>query len=355
MDFLVAFIAEEAGIASVFGGIMRKINLAVVGATGMVGNKFLEVLTERKLPVEDYYLFASAKSAGKIIDFMGKPHTVIELTEENVKKVNVDIALFSAGGSVSKTFAPIFAAQGAIVVDNSSQWRMDKDVPLVVPEVNPDDVTWNHGIIANPNCSTIQAMLALKPLDEKYTIKRVVYSTYQAVSGAGVQGYNDLKDGIEGVAPKKFPYPIFGNVIPQIDVFLDNGYTKEEEKMINETRKILGRPDLRVTATTVRVPVFHGHSESINLEFEKPCTLEGIKEALRTFPNVIIVDDTANGKYPMPIYAENHDEVYVGRIRLDFSVESGCNLFVVADNIRKGAATNAVQIAQLLLEKGLVK
>ena len=334
---------------------MRKINLAVVGATGMVGNKFLEVLTERKLPVENYYLFASAKSAGKVIDFMGKPHTVIELTEENVKKVKVDIALFSAGGSVSKTFAPIFAAQGAIVVDNSSQWRMDKDVPLVVPEVNPEDVTWNHGIIANPNCSTIQAMLALKPLDEKYHIKRVVYSTYQAVSGAGVQGYMDLKDGIEGVAPKKFPYPIFGNVIPQIDVFLENGYTKEEEKMINETRKILGRPDLRVTATTVRVPVFHGHSESINLEFDKPCTLEGIKEALASFPNVILVDDDKNAKYPMPIYAENHDEVYVGRIRLDYSVESGCNLFVVADHIRKGAATNAEQIAQLLLEKGLVK
>ena len=334
---------------------MRKINLAVVGATGMVGNKFLEVLTERKLPVENYYLFASAKSAGKVINFMGKDHTVIELTEENVKKVNVDIALFSAGGSVSKTFAPIFAAQGAIVVDNSSQWRMEKDVPLVVPEVNPDDVMWNHGIIANPNCSTIQAMLALKPLDDKYRIKRVVYSTYQAVSGAGVQGYNDLKDGAEGIAPKKFPYPIFANVIPQIDVFLDNGYTKEEEKMINETRKILGRPDLRVTATTVRVPVFHGHSESINLEFEKPCTLEGFKEALASGPNVILVDDDKNGKYPMPIYAENHDEVYIGRIRLDYSVESGCNLFVVADNIRKGAATHAVQIAQLLLERGLVK
>ena len=324
---------------------MRKINLAVVGATGMVGNKFLEVLAERKLPVENYYLFASAKSAGKVIDFMGKPHTVIELTEENVKKIKADIALFSAGGSVSKTFAPIFAAQGTIVVDNSSQWRMDKDVPLVVPEVNPDDVTWNHGIIANPNCSTIQAMLALKPLDDKYTIKRVVYSTYQAVSGAGVQGYNDLKDGIEGVAPKKFPYPIFANVIPQIDVFLDNGYTKEEEKMINETRKILNRPDLRVTATTVRVPVFHGHSESINLEFDKPCTLEGIKEALASFPNVILVDDDKNGKYPMPIYAENHDEVYVGRIRLDFSVESGCNLFVVADNIRKGAAPGGSSIS----------
>ncbi len=334
---------------------MRKINMAVVGATGMVGNKFLEVLTERQLPVENYYLFASAKSAGKVIDFMGKPHTVIELTEENVKKVKVDIALFSAGGSVSKVFAPIFASQGAIVVDNSSQWRMDKDVPLVVPEVNPNDVDWNHGIIANPNCSTIQAMLALKPLDDKYGIKRVVYSTYQAVSGAGVQGYNDLKDGAEGVAPKKFPYPIFANVIPQIDVFLDNGYTKEEEKMINETRKILGKPNLRVTATTVRVPVFHGHSESVNVEFEKPCTLEGIREALASFPNVVLVDDDKNGKYPMPIYAENHDEVYVGRIRLDYSVESGCNLFVVADNIRKGAATNAVQIAQLLLQKGLVK
>ncbi len=334
---------------------MRKINLAVVGATGMVGNKFLQVLTERKLPVENYYLFASAKSAGKVIDFMGKPHTVIELTEENVKKIKVDIALFSAGGSVSKTFAPIFAEQGAIVVDNSSQWRMYKDVPLVVPEVNPEDVTWNHGIIANPNCSTIQAMLALKPLDDKYGIKRVVYSTYQAVSGAGVQGYNDLKDGAQGIAPKKFPYPIFANVIPQIDVFLDNGYTKEEEKMINETRKILGKPNLRVTATTVRVPVFHGHSESINIEFEKPCTLDGIKEALSSFPNVVLVDDNKNGKYPMPIYAENHDEVYVGRIRIDESVESGCNLFVVADNIRKGAATNAVQIAQLLLEKGLVK
>ena len=352
---LLAFNAEPTDIVGNYGGNMRKINLAVVGATGMVGNKFLEVLTERKLPVENYYLFASAKSAGKVIDFMGKPHTVIELTEENVKKVNVDIALFSAGGSVSKVFAPIFAAQGAIVVDNSSQWRMDKDVPLVVPEVNPDDVDWNHGIIANPNCSTIQAMLALKPLDEKYHIKRVVYSTYQAVSGAGVQGYMDLKDGIEGVAPKKFPYPIFGNVIPQIDVFLDNGYTKEEEKMINETRKILHRPDMRITSTTVRVPVFNSHSESINIEFEKPATAEEVREILRKQPNVIVKDDIASAVYPTVIDADGHDEVFVGRIRQDFSVDSGVNLWCVADNIRKGAATNAVQIAQSLIKLGLVK
>lgn len=328
---------------------MKQYNVAVVGATGMVGNKFLQVLSERKLPVKNYYLFASAKSAGKTVRFMDKDYTIIELTEDNVKGKDIDIALFSASGSVSKTFAPIFAAEGATVVDNSSQWRMDPNVPLVVPEVNPEDIKWNKGIIANPNCSTIQAMLALKPLDDKYTIKRVVYSTYQAVSGAGVEGYNDLKDGINGITPKKFPYPIFGNVIPQIDVFLENGYTKEEEKMINETRKILGKPNMRITSTTVRVPVFHSHSESINLEFEKPCTLEGIKAALSSFPNVIIVDDIKNGKYPMPIYAEDTDEVYIGRIRIDESVDSGCNLFVVSDNIRKGAATNAVQIAELLI------
>ena len=329
---------------------MKKINLAVVGATGMVGNKFLEVLAERKLPVENYYLFASAKSAGKVIDFMGKPHTVIELTEENVKKVDVDIALFSAGGSVSKTFAPIFAAQGAIVVDNSSQWRMDKDVPLVVPEVNPDDVDWNHGIIANPNCSTIQAMLALKPLDEKYTIKRVVYSTYQAVSGAGVQGYNDLKDGIEGVAPKKFPYPSFANVMPQIDVFLDNGYTKEEDKMIFETRKILHAPDLKITATTARVPVFDCHSESVNVELEKDFTIDQIKDAFSHVPNLVVQDDPSSNLYPMPLYAKGKDEVFVGRIRKDESAPFALNFWVVSDNIRKGAATNAVQILQKILE-----
>ena len=330
---------------------MKKYVMAVVGATGMVGSKFLKVLEERKLPVSEYYLFASKKSAGKEIDFMGKKHTVIELNSENIKGKGIEIALFSAGGSVSKEFAPQFAELGAVVIDNSSQWRMYDDVPLIVPEVNGEEALNNHGIIANPNCSTIQAVVALKPLDDAFSIKRVVYSTYQAVSGAGVAGYNDLKDG----TTTKFPYPIKGNVLPHIDVFLPNGYTKEEEKMIKETRKILKKPDLRVTATTVRVPVFHGHSESINVEFEKPCTVEGIKEALASMPNVVIVDDPANLKYPMPIYAEDTDEVYVGRIRLDDSVQHGCNLWVVADNIRKGAATNAVQIAEYLIARDAVK
>ncbi len=334
---------------------MRKYNIAIVGATGMVGSMFLKVLEERKLPVENYYLFASARSAGKQINFMGKTHTVIELTPENIKNTKVDIALFSAGGGTSKTFAPLFVTAGAIVVDNSSQWRMSPDVPLVVPEVNPEDILWHKGIISNPNCSTIQAVVALKPLDMRYGIKRVVFSTYQAVSGAGIQGYNDLQEGINGVPPKKFSYPIFGNVIPHIDVFLDNGYTKEEEKMIVETRKILKRPDLKVTATTVRVPVFHGHSESINIEFNNPCTVEGIREVLAAFPGIVVIDDTDNLKYPMPLYAADCDEVYIGRIRLDESVEYGCNLFVVADNIRKGAATNTVQIAELLIAKGIVR
>jgi len=329
---------------------MKEINLAVVGATGMVGSKFLQVLAERKLPVKNYYLFASAKSAGKTINFLGKTHTIIELKTENIVDKHIDIALFSAGASVSREFAPIFASTGATVVDNSSCWRMDKDVPLVVPEVNPEDVAWNKGIISNPNCSTIQAMVALKPLDDAFKIKRVVYSTYQAVSGAGVAGYNDLKEGANGVAPQKFPYPIFANVLPQIDVFLPSGYTKEEQKMIDETRKILHRPELKVTATTVRVPVFHGHSESINLEFERPCTREKLFEVLKNAPGLVVMDDVDKAVYPMPIYAEDKDEVFVGRIRLDDTVESGCNIWVVADNIRKGAATNAVQIAQLLLK-----
>lgn len=324
---------------------MKSYVMAVVGATGMVGSKFLQVLEERKLPVSKYYLFASKKSAGKKVRFMGEEHTIIELTPENIKGKGIEIALFSAGGAVSKEFAPQFVDIGAVVIDNSSQWRMYDDVPLVVPEVNGEAALANKGIIANPNCSTIQAVVALKPLYDKYGIKRIVYSTYQAVSGAGVAGYNDLRDG----TTTKFPYPIRGNVIPHIDVFLPNGYTKEEEKMIKETRKILGDNTLKVTATTVRVPVFHGHSESINVEFLKPCTLEGIKEALASMENVVIVDDVANLKYPMPIDAEDHDEVYVGRIRLDDTVESGCNLWVVADNIRKGAATNAVQIAEYLI------
>ena len=339
---------------------MKKYNVAVVGATGMVGNKFLEVLTEKQLPVDNYYLFASSKSAGKTIDFMGKPHTVIELTEDNVKAHKVDIALFSAGGSVSAKFAPIFASQGAVVIDNSSQWRMDKNVPLVVPEVNPQDIDWNSGIIANPNCSTIQAMVALKPLHEKYGLKRVVYSTYQAVSGAGVAGYNDLLDGLkafvngEEYQTKKFPYPIANNLIPQIDVFLPNGYTKEEEKMIKETKKILGDQTIKVTATTVRVPVLNSHSESINLECNKPCTREGIIEALKGQKGLIVIDDDANCKYPMPKDATGHDEVYVGRIRIDDTVESGCNIWCVADNIRKGAASNAVQIAEYMIKNNKI-
>lgn len=334
---------------------MKKFNVAVVGATGMVGGKFLEVLTERQLPVDNYYLFASAKSAGKKIDFMGKEHTVIELTKENVTalKGKVDFALFSAGAGVSKEFAPIFAEIGAIVVDNSSQWRMHDDVPLVVPEVNPEDVKWNHGIIANPNCSTIQAVVALKPLYDKFGIKRVVYSTYQAVSGAGVAGYNDLKDGINGVAPKKFPRPIAYNMLPHIDVFMEDGYTKEEWKMIVETRKILHDQSLRITATTVRVPVFYGHSESINVEFCKKCEKQDVVNALENFPGIVVMDDVKNNVYPTPLDAENHDEVFVGRIRMDESVDSGANLWVVADNIRKGAATNAVQIVELLIKNAL--
>ena len=334
---------------------MKKFNVAVVGATGMVGGKFLEVLEERKLPVENYYLFASAQSAGKTIDFCGKQYTVIELTKENVENLsgNVDFALFSAGASVSKEFAPLFAKIGAIVVDNSSQWRMYDDVPLVVPEVNPEDVKWNKGIIANPNCSTIQAVVALKPLYDKFGIKRIVYSTYQAVSGAGVAGYNDLKDGINGVAPKKFPQPIAYNILPHIDVFIEDGYTKEEWKMIVETRKILHDQSLRVTATTVRVPVFYGHSESINVEFCKKCTRQDVVDALENFPGLVVMDDVKNNVYPTPLIAENHDEVFVGRIRLDDSVDSGANLWVVADNIRKGAATNAVQIVELLIKNAL--
>ena len=334
---------------------MKKYNIAVVGATGMVGGKFLEVLAERNLPAENYYLFASAKSAGKKINFLGKEYEVIELKKENVIDKKIDIALFSAGGDVSKEFAPIFAKCGALVIDNSSAWRRDPEVPLVVPECNPQDILKHKNIIANPNCSTIQAVVALKPLNDAFKIKRVVYSTYQAVSGAGVRGFNDLKGGICGEKPQKFPYPIFGNCLPHIDVFLDNGYTKEEDKMIFETKKILGDQSLKITATCVRVPVYYGHSESVNVEFEKPCTVEEVKNVLSKAEGVIVQDDPKNSVYPMPITAENHDEVFVGRIRKDDTVESGVNLWIVADNIRKGAATNAVEIAEKAIQLGAVK
>lgn len=333
---------------------MKKYNVAVVGATGMVGRKFLQVLEERKLPVENYYLFASARSAGKKVMFMGKEYTVEELTETCFDGKDIDIALFSAGGGTSEKFAPCAVRAGALVIDNSSAWRMDPKVPLVVPEVNPEDIAWHSGIIANPNCSTIQAMVALKPLDDKYKIKRVVYSTYQAVSGAGMGGYSDLENGINGDAPKKFPYPIFGNCLPQIDVFDEDDYTKEELKMVNETRKILHNDSMRITATTVRVPVFHGHSESINVEFEKEYDLDDLKKTLADFPGLHVMDEVkageSKGVYPMAVDIAGKDEVYVGRIRRDRSVDSGVNLWVVADNIRKGAATNAVQIAEKWME-----
>jgi len=329
---------------------MKGYNLAVVGATGMVGRKFLQVLEERNLPINNYYLFSSARSAGKQLDFMGSKYTVEELTEDALDNKKIDIALFSAGASTSMKFAPIFASKGAVVIDNSSAWRMDDEVPLVVPEVNAEQIKKHKGIIANPNCSTIQAVVALKPLHDKYKIKRIVYSTYQAVSGAGMGGYNDLEMGLKGEKPKKFPHPIAGNCLPHIDVFLPNGYTKEEMKMINETKKILDDYDLKITATTVRVPVFHGHSESINLEFERDFDLDELKETLSNAPGIKVIDNPEKLEYPMPIYAEDKDEVFVGRIRRDESVKSGVNLWVVADNIRKGAATNAVQIAQQLIK-----
>lgn len=328
-------------------------NIAVVGATGMVGRKFLEVLSERKLPAANYYLFASARSAGTTIDFMGRPHVVEELTDTCFDGKDIDIALFSAGGATSLRFAPVAAAKGIVVIDNSAAWRMDPEIPLVVPEVNADAIAGYKAknIIANPNCSTIQAVVALKPLHDAYGIKRIVYSTYQAVSGAGVKGYDDLKGGICGEAPQKFPYPIFGNCLPHIDVFLETGYTKEEQKMIDETKKILGDPSLRITATTVRVPVFHGHSESINVELKTPFELDDVRAKLAAQPGVVIEDDPANLVYPMPITAQDKDEVFIGRIRRDFSVDNGLNLWVVADNIRKGAATNTVQIAEALIQK----
>jgi len=324
---------------------MKPISLAVVGATGVVGQKFLEVLDEQNIPITDFVPFASKNSAGKTIVFQNKKYRVLELTAENVKARKVDFALFSAGGAVSLEFAPLFASLGTIVIDNSSAFRMDKDVPLVVPEVNPEDIAWHHNIIANPNCSTIQAVVALKPLDQAYGLGRVVISTYQAVSGAGQKGIVDLLEH----KTDKFPYAINENVLPHIDVFMENGYTKEEEKMINETRKIMHLPELKITATAVRVPVLNGHSESINVEFKQPCEVTAIRQLLENAPGVVLYDDVGNLLYPMPIVASGQDKVYVGRLRKDYSVPSGVNMFVVADNLRKGAASNAIQILKLFL------
>lgn len=326
----------------------KQYNLAVCGATGVVGRKVIEVLEERDFPVANLSLFASARSAGQTIDFKGEPVTIQELTEDSLK-APIDIAIFSAGGDASKHYAPFAADNGVIVIDNSSAWRMDPKVPLVVPEVNPNALNSGSKIIANPNCSTIQSVVPLAVL-KPYGIKRVVYSTYQAVSGAGQKGIADLENN----TTNNFPYSINDSVIPQIDVFLDNGYTKEEVKMIEETRKILELPDLRVTATTVRVPIKNSHGVSINIELENAFDLEQVKTEFANHGGLVVVDDTANLRYPLQSEANDKDEVFIGRIRRDDSLENGLNIWVVADNIRKGAATNSVQIAETLIKNNLV-
>ena len=330
---------------------MKNYKVAIIGATGLVGRTFLKVLKERNFPVEKLYLYASANSAGKKIEFNGTEYTVMELKDENIAN-DIDIALFSAGGGVSLEYAPKFKAKGAVVIDNSSAWRMDKNIPLVVPEANPEALKNHPGIIANPNCSTIQVMPVLKVLQEKYGLKRVIYSTYQAVAGSGQKGLNDLEANLKGEPSKGYPHQIAFNVLPHIDVFLDNGYTKEEEKMINETRKILNLPDLKVTATCVRVPIRFGHAVSVNVELEKPFELEDVIHAFEEKEGIVVQNDGKNNVYPMPINAQDTDEVYVGRIRKDFSADNALNLWVVADNIRKGSATNTIQIAETLIKEG---
>ncbi|MGV3707181.1 MAG: aspartate-semialdehyde dehydrogenase [Arcticibacter sp.] len=327
--------------------------VAVVGATGLVGSVMLKVLAERNFPVTELIPVASAKSAGKELEFKGKKYKVVTVDEAIAMKP--DVALFSAGGSTSQEQAPRFAEAGIVVIDNSSAWRMDPTKKLVVPEVNANVLTAEDKIIANPNCSTIQMVVVLKPLHEKYKIKRVVVSTYQSVTGTGVKAVDQLmneRQGIEG--PMAYPHPIDLNVIPQIDVFQDNGYTKEEMKMILETKKIMGDESIRVTATTVRIPVMGGHSESLNLEFENDFDLAEVRSLLEQQEGVLVVDDPANLVYPMPKDAHEKDEVLVGRIRRDESQDNSLNLWVVADNLRKGAATNAVQIAEYLLKQGLL-
>ena len=329
---------------------MKPISIAIVGATGVVGRKFLEVLEERKIPVKNLVLFASEKSVGIKLSFQGKKYSVIALTEKNVGLNPVDYALFSAGSDVSLTFAPVFAKMKTLVIDNSAAWRMDKNVPLVVPEVNPEAAKKHQFIIANPNCSTIQAVVAIKPLHDVYQLKRMVIATYQAVSGAGSKGLHDLIEKLPTGKTTKFPYQIYENVIPHIDIFLDNGNTKEEEKIIHETRKIMGIPNLPISSTAVRVPVKNGHSEVINLEFEKPFQLNQLIATLKQAPGIIVQDDPSKKIYPMPLMVDGKDEVYVGRIRRDDSIKNGLNMFVVGDNLRKGAATNAIQILELFIK-----
>lgn len=327
--------------------------VAVVGATGMVGQIMLKVLEERNFPVDELIPVASEKSVGKEIEFKSKKYKVVSV--EQAVAMRPDVALFSAGGETSKIWAPKFAVEGTTVIDNSSAWRMDPNIPLVVPEINAFRLKETDKIIANPNCSTIQLVMVLNPLNKKYGIKRVVVSTYQSVTGTGKEAVDQLESEIKGETPKmKYPYPIFKNALPHCDVFEDNGYTKEELKLVNETRKILNDPDIALTATAVRVPVQGGHSESVNIEFKQDFDESEVRKILRRTIGVQVQDNPDTLTYPMPLFAEGRDEVFVGRIRRDYSQPNTMNLWVVADNLRKGAATNAVQIAEHLLKRKFV-
>lgn len=327
--------------------------VAVVGATGLVGTKMLQVLAERNFPVTELIPVASEKSVGKEVTFKEKQYKVVGMSDAIAMKP--DVALFSAGGSTSLEWAPEFAKAGITVIDNSSAWRMDPTKKLVVPEINADALTEDDKIIANPNCSTIQMVVALDPLHKRFGCKRIVVSTYQSVTGTGVKAVNQLMNERKGVQGEMaYKYPIDLNVIPQIDVFLDNGYTKEEMKMVKETMKIMRDDSIRVTATTVRIPVMGGHSESVNIEFEKEFELDEVKKILSEAPGVILVDDPATQQYPMPMDAHEKDEVFVGRLRRDETQPKTLNMWIVSDNLRKGAATNAIQIAEYLKGKGLI-
>jgi aspartate-semialdehyde dehydrogenase len=338
---------------------MRKFNVAVVGATGAVGNEMLSVLEQRDFPVGELRLLASERSIGKELEFKGKSYPVEVLGENSF--TGMEIGLFSAGGSISQKFAPIAAAAGCVVVDNTSAFRMEPDIPLVVPEVNPDDIALytKRGIIANPNCSTIQMVVALKPIYDAAGIRRVVVTTFQAVSGTGKKAMEELEDQTKSLLNfkeptiKVYPHQIAFNCLPQIDVFVDNGYTKEEMKMINETKKIMGDSSIAVTATTVRVPVFRCHSESVNVETDEKISAAEVRELLSRAPGVIVRDNPAKSEYPLAIEAAGLDETFVGRIREDESIDNGINMWIVSDNLRKGAALNAVQIAEVLIEKYL--
>jgi aspartate-semialdehyde dehydrogenase len=328
--------------------------VAVVGATGLVGSKMLQVLEERNFPVTKLFPVASERSVGKTVKFRGKRYKIIGM--ETAVEKRPDVAIFSAGGGISKEWAPRFAEKGTIVIDNSSAWRMDPDKKLVVPEVNAKVLTKHDKIIANPNCSTIQMVVALKPLHDRYRIKRIVVSTYQSVTGTGVKAVNQLMSERKGKPGERaYPYPIDLNLLPHIDVFVENGYTKEEMKMVNETKKIMGDDSIRITATTVRVPVIGGHSESVNVEFEHDFNLVELRDLLSKAPGVVLQDKPAELQYPMPLFAHDKDEVFVGRLRRDESQPNTLNLWIVSDNLRKGAATNAVQIAEYLLAQGILK